>query len=937
MNNNKKDNNISQNKKNDHNLLKKSSLLQPTLFQPLLNHKENLLNEQIFGHLKEQPRISTLKKTNALQRKSSEKVLNGAIKSNLKTHLKSKVDKLHLNKKKILTETKKMIQQSKKPEQKFKIREPKQNNIDVDTKAYNNMINGYSSSFVGFNAKSLAEKFAKGGLALGIGAMITYPYLDPKGAAQLQELARQERERTAKEKSQYDSSEEMMNYIVNGNKVQSGPLPVDENGYAILQDPKNINMEQVRNTIDYTQLVKAGILPPSVLNNKEQKYFSKELNMDTITKDFIEDTIIKEDNLNPTNIGLEKTFPSPEVNMNYLEKLNQEIEKSMENNLKMFSLGDEYNKSRNINKNNLKKLAGLGIATTAGIGLGGMHLKHKLDNINAYEVAHGKGSMKQMEDQEKVLIEAVKKQYAQDQKEYAEKHGKSLTDVDYTLSDAEAKKIIQKNDLNLGDIAPDGTLIESIPSFQNLVDNVKSIAGTVAGFTPVGIVANGVKGAIDNLSHFSNISPTLGKNNNNNLRGTNMKNLFKAQKNGLQLDFSSKNEEKNISNAITKFFSDKGFDDSKLNEEKELALFANKMEKFNNKMIRNFSNRPNTKNLVSSAMANFSKKDSDLAKKLALIGAGTAGAGVLTYASLQNPEKIKELAQEGLAKAQEGGEKLKELAQTGGENLLEVGKDINYGAQNLINKGKLAYISSTGDNDDFIKRTSEGDKMAKERMYDVYDATIANGGTPDQAYQNALKAEGNSFTNITDNIKGLITGKQFSNKLNALSKHYTIKNFDKEEEKKLSKKQKALLAGLGGTALLGTGLALSKPGQNLVNKGILTYEGHTNDNDAFIKRTDAGDDVASQRYNDIYDALVKNGIPENKARQMALNGASDSFQNMVDNGVGAIKEGFGAIKEGANNLWDKITDNFSEDLAKILPYANTPSVKRIIDTYYGRN
>ena len=163
-----------------------------------------------------------------------------------------------------------MISKSKRNEQKFKIRDPKTNEIDINTKGYNSIIAGYN-----FDAKSKAEKMTKAAALIGLGAL-GYTFVNKDAYNELLNLRNAQRLRDSMDQSKYQSTDYEDLYKSMTSPAGRHPTwhPLDENGYAILEDPKEINMELIRE-----EMKRKGLFPqhPTFRNEGILKQFDNKV------------------------------------------------------------------------------------------------------------------------------------------------------------------------------------------------------------------------------------------------------------------------------------------------------------------------------------------------------------------------------------------------------------------------------------------------------------------------------------------------------------------------------------------------------------------------------------------------------------------------------------------------------------------------------------
>lgn len=537
--------------------ISKESLIKSPLLEKTLLSNGALLDKSVFGHLEKQPRMAAIKKSNALQKKASKKVNVEVLKSKLKPKLKPKLNKYWLDDKQKEKKTFQMISKSKRNEQKFKIREPKTNEIDVNTKGYKSIIAGYN-----FDAKSKAEKMTKAAALIGLGTL-GYTFLNKDAYNELLAMRNAQRLKDSMEQSKYQSTDYEDLYKSMTSPAGRHPTwhPVDENGYAVLEDPKEVNIELIRE-----EMKRKGLLPQHSMYNYEG--ILKQFNNEGSTMNNINNTIIiNKENINPISTTLDQRFDTS--NKDYTQLLNSNIEEELKrimqlnNNPNLFSDKDS-------NKTKLAKKLSIGLGVTGGVS-GAALLANKLMTPNIIT-----GDI----EQPVIKIEEIKNN-KDGSKEFIKVWGSGSEEGQPVLP------LEEKN--NLGD-------------FIN-----KTVFGSSNPFKP-------------NLNNISEV-PKIGQN--NLLQEQTMQNINNSPNFGLNLHFSDgklKNSSK-LNEAVNQYFSEKGYSESTSQEviANKLMLFNNNLSR------RLFSATNKSNLINSAVKNFSEKEDKKKLAKIAAVTAGGAG------------------------------------------------------------------------------------------------------------------------------------------------------------------------------------------------------------------------------------------------------------------------------------------------------------------------
>ena len=824
----------------------RESLIKSPLLEKTLLSNGALLDKSVFGHLEKQPRMAAINKSNALQKKASKKVNVEVLKTKLKPKLTPKLNKYWLNDKQKEKKTFQMISKSKKNEQKFKIREPKTNEIDINTKGYKSIIAGYN-----FDAKSKAEKMTKAAALIGLGTL-GYTFLNKDAYNELLAMRNAQRLKDSIEQSKYQSTDYEDLYKSMTSPAGRHPTwhPLDENGYAVLEDPKEVNMELIRE-----EMKREGLLPQRLVYKHEG--ILKQFNNKGFTMNDMNNTIIiNKENINPISTTLDQRFDT--FHKNYTQLLNSNIEEGIK---KIMQLNNNPNffSDKDSNKTKLAKKLGIGLGVTGGISGAAL----LANDLMTPKIITG--------DTEQPVTFKTKEEIlpTEELSSYIKNQAKDFTPTDKTNSiESDLKKensLIRieeiKNDKNgskgfikvwnSGD--EEGQPVLSLEEKNNLGDFInKAVFGSSNPFKP-------------NLNNTPEV-PKIGQN--NLLQEQTMQNINNSPNFGLNLHFSDgklKNSSK-LNEAVNQYFSEKGYSESTSQE-----VIANKLMLFNNNLSKRLFSTTNKSNLINSAVKNFSEKEDK--KKLAKIAAVTAGgAGLLGGGTLLAKDHLLNKGDANINK--EGTEILEDL----------VKKDT------AENPGKL---------------NQYGIEQQNARVKDMYNALINSGKTHEEAlaFINAnVLGTRNALSDTVSNIVGYVEGGhlkddilnipnhidnhikeaqvgrtpypglQFSDKLNALNKHYN-KNFSEKEDKKKLAKIAAVTAG--GAGLLGGGIALGNT--DIDNKAVSAVADAYNSITPGLKKS--GDLIIDATGN-VYEKVTDKGAEYlNKIKSMLPGG--ENFSNMA--------------------------------------------------------
>ena len=578
------------------------SLIKSPLLEKTLLNNGALLDKSVFGHLEKQPRMAAINKSNALQKKASKKVNVEVLKTKLKPKLTPKLNKYWLNDKQKEKKTFQMISKSKKNEQKFKIREPKTNEIDINTKGYKSIIAGYN-----FDAKSKAEKMTKAAALIGLGTL-GYTFLNKNAYNELLAMRNAQRLKDSMEQSKYQSTDYEDLYKSMTSPAGRHPTwhPLDENGYAVLEDPKEVNIELIRE-----EMKRKGLLPQHSVYNYEG--ILKQFNNEESTMNNINNTIIiNKENIDPISTTLDQRFDTS--NKDYAQLLNSNIEEELKrimqlnNNSNLFSDKDS-------NKTKLAKKLGIGLGVTGGVS-GAALLANKL--MTPQVITGETEQPVEFKTKEEVLPTRELSSYIKSQTENFNPSYNTNKVGDFEKENPliEIKEIKTNKDGSKEFLKvwksgeEEGQPVLSLEEKNNLGDFInKTVFGATNPFKP-------------NHNNIPEV-PKIGQN--NLLQEQTMPNINNSPNFGLNLNFSDgklKNSSK-LNEAVNQYFSERGYSRSISQE-----TVANKLMLFNNNLSKRLSSTTNKSNLINSAIKNFSEKDDK--KKLAKIAAITAGgAGLL--------------------------------------------------------------------------------------------------------------------------------------------------------------------------------------------------------------------------------------------------------------------------------------------------------------------